>query len=284
MTTYDSFVVVDWSAANDTGPRPRKDAIWAGAVLGGNEIEPVYLRNREIAFDWLSSLITGEMAQRRRLMIGFDFPFGYPSGFATAIVGDPDPLRLWDYYSNKLIDTPQVNNRFALAGALNARFPGIGPFWFNGTKTDVPHLPRKKNSRTGEHGMAERRRADARAKGSFTCWQMGGAGSVGGQVMTGMTFLAKLRRRFPRIMAAWPFESLVCPVACVEIWPSLIRRTVAMAEDPITDRAQVRLLARALAQLSEGALSKMLSVDAPEEGWILGLGFESCLAEAAWHR
>ena len=34
------------------------------------------------------------------------------------------------------------------------------------------------------------------APGAFTCWQMGGAGAVGGQVMTGLAVLQRLRRRF----------------------------------------------------------------------------------------
>ncbi|HBU55668.1 MAG TPA: molybdopterin guanine dinucleotide synthesis, partial [Sulfitobacter sp.] len=29
MSHFNTFVVVDWSGGNDTGPTPRKDAIWA---------------------------------------------------------------------------------------------------------------------------------------------------------------------------------------------------------------------------------------------------------------
>lgn len=275
------MAVVDWSAGNDSGPRPRKDAIWAGAVLAGTEITPVYLRNRDVALDWLSDLITRETAANRRLMIGFDFPFGYPMGFTDAILGGGCPLRLWDFYSDALRDTPASNNRFELAGALNARIPGIGPFWFNGLSRDIAHLPRRKTERTSDHGQRERRRAEYRAKGSFTCWQMGGAGAVGGQVMTGMATLARLRARFPQLIDVWPFERLRRPVALVEIWPSLIRAVVAAAHDPIKDRAQVRLLARALARVPEDVLSRMLAVNAPDEGWILGVGYEPLLEEAA---
>ena len=74
---------------------------------------------------------------------------------------------------------------------------------------------------------------------------MGGAGAVGGQAMTGIAALARLRRRFPGRIAVWPFEPLDRPVAFVEIWPSLLRAAVAAAADPIKDRAQVRLMARA---------------------------------------
>ena len=170
MTGWDSFVVVDWSGGNDTGARPCKDAIWAGAVLGGVESEPVYLRNRDVAFAWLCDLIRSETNAGRRVMIGFDFPFGYPMGFAGALVGRGDPLMLWDWFATHLEDTPEGNNRFALAGRINAMWPGVGPFWFNATKAEIPHLPRKGRERTRDHGLKERRRVESHAKGSFTCW------------------------------------------------------------------------------------------------------------------
>ena len=280
MTAWDSFVVVDWSGGNDTGAKPRKDAIWAGAVLAGKEIEPVYLRNRDVAFAWLTDLIRAERDLGRRVMIGFDFPFGYPMGFAGALVGRADPLKLWDWFGERLVDTPGGNNRFELAGQINAMWPGVGPFWFNGTQGDIAHLPRKGRERTRDHGLKDRRRVEAHAKGSFTCWQMGGAGAVGGQVMTGMAFLSKLRAAFADELRVWPFEMLAKPVSLVEIWPSLIAGEVAASGDPIKDRAQVQLLARALSRLAEDDLARMLSVDEPEEGWILGVGHEQALADA----
>lgn len=279
MTGWDSFVMVDWSGGNDTGPRPRKDAIWAGAVLGGVEQEPTYIRNRTLAYDWLQNLIAAELTAARRLMIGFDFPFGYPKGFGRAVTGCDDPFALWRHISAALTDKPHGNTRFDLAGALNARFPGVGPFWFNGTRRDIPHLPRKGRTRSG-HGMPERRVCEIRATGTFTCWQMGGAGAVGGQVMTGIAVLDRLRRQFPRKIGVWPFDLADQPVAFVEIWPSLIADRVAAAGDPIKDRAQVRLMARALARLPNRRLRDMLDVDAPIEGWILGLEHEDALKEA----
>jgi molybdopterin molybdotransferase len=271
--------MVDWSGGNDTGPTPRKDAIWAGAVLGGVERKPVYIRNRDVAFDWLVNLIETEQNAMRRVLIGFDFPFGYPKGFAQAVTGSDDPFALWSFFKGALVDTPKANNRFELAGALNARFPGVGPFWFNGTRTDIPHLPRKGRDRH-DHGMPERRLVEQSAKGTFSCWQMGGAGAVGGQVMTGIAMLERLRLRFPGQIGVWPFDLADQPAGFVEIWPSLLADRVAGEGDRIKDRAQVRLLARALARLPDASLNDMLDFDAPEEGWILGLGFEDALNEA----
>ncbi len=281
MKRFDTICIVDWSAGNDTGPTPRKDAIWAGVVRGQDEDAPVYLRNRDIAFEWLCNLIETERAADRRLMIGFDFPFGYPEGFSSAIVGIGSPLRLWDFYAEHLKDTPKSNNRFHLAGEINARFPGIGPFWFNGLKEDIPHLPRTRKERDKGHGQKERRVCETKAKGSFTCWQMGGAGAVGGQVMTGMAVLSRLRARFKDDVYAWPFQLPYGPVLLVEVWPSLINDAVKAENDPIKDRAQVRLLARALSRIPMDEFRGLYCVDAPNEGWILGVGHEDALRAAA---
>ncbi|MEM6387007.1 MAG: molybdopterin-guanine dinucleotide biosynthesis protein B [Pseudomonadota bacterium] len=277
---FDSFAVVDWSSGNDTGPKPKKDAIWAGTNVAGSEREPVYLRNRDLALDWLADLIAAERADKRRLLIGFDFPFGYPAGFAHHVTGSEDPLSMWHFYREHLIDTPQHNNRFAVASELNARFPGIGPFWFKPKNADLPDLPLKGRARR-DHGMKERRKAEELAKGAFACWQMGGAGAVGGQVMTGMAVLQKLRERFPTDIAVWPFQQEAKAVHFVEIWPTLIDPVVRQYDKDIRDRAQVRLLTRALANLRTERLTEMMTVNAPEEGWILGLGHEDELQEAA---
>ena len=127
-------------------------------------------------------------------------------------------------------------------------------------------------------------RAEARARGSFTCWQLAGAGAVGSQMLTALPVLNRLRRwRFEGQVAVWPFEPLAAPVALVEIWPGLIARAVKRAEAAggIRDAHQVRLLALAVARLQDEDRAAMLDVDSPEEGWIMGLGHEDRLEAAA---
>lgn len=280
MTPFDTVAMLDWSGGNDTGPRPRRDAIWLGVVRGEVEEDPRYLRNRDEAEAALAALIEGERAAGRRLLIGVDFPFGFPAGFSATLTGHADPFAVWDWLEDRIEDTPKANNRFDVAAEINARFPGVGPFWFNGLRRDIAGLPRK-DTRTG-HGMAERRVADARAPGAFSCWQMGGAGAVGGQVLTGLPVLGRLRRRFSGQVAVWPFEPFDAPVALVETWPGLINGAVKRAEAAggIRDAHQVRLMARAMDRLPRHRLATMLAVEAPEEGWILGLGYEEELMKA----
>jgi len=280
LTPFDSFAVVDWSGGNDTGPRPRKDAIWMGLVRAGVEDAPRYLRNRAVAEEAIASLIAAELRAGRRLCLGFDFPFGYPQGFARALTGSEDPLAIWAWLAARISDTPQGNNRFDLAAEINARFPGVGPFWFNALRREIDGLSRK-DTRHG-HGMTERRACEEAAKGAFSCWQLGGAGAVGGQVLTGLPVLERLRHRFAGQVTVWPFQTLNAPVAFVEIWPGLINPVVkhAEAQGGIRDAHQVQLLARALSRLPQDALAAMLAVDASEEGWIMGLGYEDILEQA----
>lgn len=279
MTDFDRFLMVDWSGGNDAGPRPRQDAIWIGEDGRGGERPPLYQRNRHVAEETLSARIERALTAGERLFIGFDFPFGYPAGFAKALTGRADPLAVWRWLAERIEDAPRANNRFDVAAEINLRLAGgRGPFWANGLKRDIAGLPRTKAGYVNP--FPARRAAEQRARGAFTCWQLAGAGAVGSQVLMGLPVLDRLRRRFPGQLAVWPYEPMDRPVALVEIWPSLIDAAVKAETEPgdIRDAVQVRLLARALARLAPDRLSAMLRVQAPEEGWIFGLGFEEELS------
>ncbi len=268
--------MVDWSGGNDAGPTPKKDAIW----IGETGQEPVYCRNRTVAEGWLAERMDAALQAGERLLIGFDFPFAYPAGFAQAMTGSDDPLALWSWLEPQVQDAPKANNRFDLAASFNARFPGNGPFWGNGLKRDIPHLPRTKQGYANP--FPDHRLCETKAKGSFPCWQLSGAGAVGSQVLMGLPVLERLRRRFAGHISVWPFEALTTPIAFVEIWPGLINPVVraATGRGDIRDAVQVSLLANALSALAPARLAAMLEVTAPVEGWILGLGFEKDLLDA----
>lgn len=267
MSGFDTFVMVDWSGGNDRGVTPKKDAIWICLARSGQAEQPVYLRNRTVAEIWLAECISGELDAGRSICIGFDFPFGYPTGFGRALTSSDDPLVLWDWFADRVEDTPKSNNRFDLAGRINLTFGGTGPFWANGLARDIAGLPRTKAGYTNP--FPDRRMVETLAKGSFTCWQMAGAGAVGSQVFMGLPVLARLRRRFANQVSVWPFEPLDTPVAFVEIWPSL---TVGSAPaDIIKDAYQVQQVAVALSQMPVSELDAQLEIDALIEGWILGV-------------
>ena len=82
-------------------------------------------------------------AAGRRVLAGFDFPFGYPRGFAAALTGRAEALAVWEYLADRIVDGPDnANNRFEVAAALNARLPGTGPFWGRPAGAALPGAPR----------------------------------------------------------------------------------------------------------------------------------------------
>jgi molybdopterin molybdotransferase len=293
VSGFDTVVVVDWSAAAKPTPkRESADAIWIGvARADGSTEDPVYVRSRPDAEGWLEDMIGREGEKDRRVLVGFDFPFGYPKGLAGRIVGSDDPRHLWDWMAGAFDDLPKGQGRFDLAAKINSSFEEDGPFWFNGLRRDIEGLPRRE-PRTPPKGIARMRLVEQHAPGAFACWQMGGAGAVGSQAMTGMATLARLRRRLAGPVATWPFEDPdAAPVVLAEIWPSLVREAVArrMACEcfvrrvcnrrPIRDAAQVAVLSEALMrQQMRGGLGALLEATAgpdsdrvKEEGWILGV-------------
>lgn len=270
--------MVDWSGGNDRGKTPKKDAIWLCVGRGGVAENPIYMRNRQQAEGWITDYLMGEQAAGRSTLAGFDFAFGYPPGFGMKLTGTDDPFAIWDWFADRVEDTPDHNNRFDLAGQINAMFPGVGPFWGNGLKRDIPDLPRKGLDRK-DHGLLEKRAAEQHAKGAFPVWQLSGAGAVGSQVIMGVPVLSRLRKTFSKDIAVWPFEPLTKPIAIVEIWPSLIAKKISQTQPQgqIKDAHQVQVLAQVLSGVPEATLKTLLDVPHSIEGWILGLGHETLL-------
>ena len=293
MRGFDRVLMVDWSGGNDRGPTPCKDAIWTCAADAKGPSDPVYFRNRQAAEAALAEAIETALNDGCRLLAGFDFPFGYPVGFARAVTGGDDPLALWDWLEARIEDAPDGNNRFDLAADLNGRFTAPGPFWGNALGREIDGLARTKApGRMEAAGLSEWRAVEGRAPGAFSCWQLAGAGAVGSQVLMGLPVLSRLRRLFGKRLAIWPFEPWdEAQIVIAEVFPSLLAAEVRAAQaaepDAIRDALQVRLLAMALWQAqTDGSLTAMLDAvpeGAPrrEEGWILGVGAEAALRAAA---
>src|SRR5262249_31915029 len=94
-----------------------------------------YWRTRASCVAYLRERLVDHVAAGRRVLLGCDFAYGYPAGFATGLglpgIG-PAWRRTWDALTELSVDdTANGNNRFAVAAALNARCgaPAPGPFW-----------------------------------------------------------------------------------------------------------------------------------------------------------
>ncbi len=273
MPIFDSYIMVDWSAAGT--PKRGKDSIWIAHWQGG-QVDLSNPPSRAAAMAEIEALFAQARAQGRRVLAGFDFPFGYPEGFGTALDGDWQAV--WSRIAREVEDGPRnANNRFDAAARLNALFPEDGPFWGNGLKRDIPGLPRKKPKLWGGAMPENLRQAERGAKGAQEVWKLSGAGSVGGQALTGIAALERLRHRVGA--EVWPFETLgggTAPVLA-EIFPSLF--PMAFPPDMVRDAVQVQTVARWMAGEDDaGRLAAHLEASArlPEtvrrhEATILGL-------------
>lgn len=267
---FELILVTDWSARATPSPaRDSADAIWLCADLNGTQtIE--YHRTRAAAL----TSIEGWLAQGYRTLLGFDFAFGYPRGFAERLTGRAEALAVWDWLAARVEDAPDnANNRFEVAQWINRAFPGVGPLWGRPAGRDLPDLPERGSARHG-HGIPERRVVDTLADGAQSVLKLYTTGSVGGQSLVGLAALATLRRRGLRV---WPMETgfALSPDGnlLVEVFPSLF----APDSHRVRDAGQVTGTARAL----RGATPDWFAGPAGdpdavriavEEGWILGVG------------
>ena len=198
MPLFDTHVVVDWSARSTPSPsKPHKDSIWWAAADAetGKARTPEYARTRCDAVERLAILVAGELDEGRRVLVGFDFPFGYPKGVAERLTGRASGRELWAWLTHRIEDAKDnANNRYEVAAKINRKYPGAGPFWGRppqwNSLTGVPIRARERTRR--ERHPPERRIADRRAKGAKTVWQLAYAGSVGSQVLLGLPAIERL--------------------------------------------------------------------------------------------
>lgn len=273
MSGFDRVIIADWSAASALSPaRPSANAIWLG-ITDASGTRTQYFRSRASAEAFLASEIT---ARQGRLLIGFDFPMGYPAGFAARLTGVSSARAVWAWLSQELTDAPDnKNTRFETAARINATLGGAGPFWGRPRSLPLPNLPETKAVDYPALGLAERRQVETLVPRAQPVWKLYTTGAAGGQGLVGQPMIHRLAAQ-PGV-AVWPFDPVDAPVVLAEVYPSLLARAVAADPAPIKDEAQVRLLSRALWRLSQGGRLQPLfaTPGAPvttEEGWILGAG------------
>src|SRR6267142_402283 len=107
---FDTFVIVDWSAAGT--PKTGRDSIWICAVdRDGSERLIENPRTRHGARNLLGELLSQATVRGERVLLGFDFPFGYPAGFAARLGLKGTPWRvLWDEIAGLLHDDENNKN------------------------------------------------------------------------------------------------------------------------------------------------------------------------------
>lgn len=289
VSLFDRVVMVDWSA-NST-PKRGRDSIWIGDSWSQEAVNPP---TRAAAMALIRSICAESVDER--VLIGFDFSFGYPAGFAQALTGASAWSALWSWMGEHITDDDRNrNNRLEVAATLNDHLQSAGlgsPFWGYPGATRSDGLGRSRPStyapfdafRIAEH------RVRAAGHRPFSAWQLAYPGSVGSQMMLGIRSLEWMRRDplMSSRLRLWPYETGLGPdsgvigrgeVMLAEIWPSMFPLDVAV--HPVRDAAQVLTMVAHIAELDRvGQLGSwfdpMLSVDeravvVAEEGWTLGV-------------
>lgn len=306
MPLFDRYIAVDWSATNT--PRRGKDSIWIGDLGPEGRVPSENPPTRHAAMESIANRLLAARQHGERVMLGFDFVFGYPRGAAAAIAaaisdlthppvgtsplageagrggGEPRWSRLWSALADAVLDAPDNrSNRFHLAEAINLRLADGPHFWGHPHQHSYTYLtPRRPPAAYAN--IPERRSAEAFVRTAQPVWKLTGIGSVGSQAMLGIARLEALRAdpRFATDIAVWPFETgfaddLTKPITLVEIYPSLF--PVTDADGLPRDRAQVEITTSRFAELDRsGLLGTVLSPPAgltADERTIL-------LAEEGW--
>ena len=290
---FDRFVIVDWSAANQ--PKTGRDSIWICAVdRDGAERSVKNPRTRHEAKTLLRELLSDAVARSERVLLGFDFPFGYPAGFAGRLaLGGAQPWRaVWDEIAASLKDEENNrSNRFDVAAEFNRRVSQRAfPFWGCPVRFDHPFLGPKHHNGHDADGLAEKRLIDRWMVGAQPCWKLAYTGSVGSQSLTGIPVVRALRddARWANDARIWPFETGLAPpreaqIVFAEVWPSWWRREIRSDYGPPNDRAQVRTVAGLFARAARGGdlaawfagdprlTAEQRRVVETEEAWTLGV-------------
>ena len=281
MALFDRIVMVDWSAA--AVPTTGRDSIWmAVAEKGRLAGEPSNVPTRFEAMARLRALCANGL----RVLVGFDFAFGYPAGTASRF-GTDGWRSVWSWLAGHLMDgDDNANNRFETASRFNSRFPHVdGPLWGRPRSIAMEGVSAGKPAAM-PNGIETRRRVETIVRSAQPVWKLAYPGSVGSQALTGIARLQRWRSEGAArsAVAIWPFETefsrrLERPVTVAEIYPSLF--PIEARPDEVKDAAQVRTLAVGYSRLdATGTLEPHLGGPSDdqtrrtalqEEGWIMSV-------------
>jgi len=295
MTQFDRYIAVDFSA--NKSPKSGKDSIWWAEASWKNERPSVSAarnpRTRTQAATELHERLITAISDNESVLIGFDFPYGYPAGFSAKLgLEGLAWVALWKFLQTRIDDhqDSKWNNRFDVAAEINDRLGGNGPFWGCPESQRKPTLSTTKPFSTA--GLSEFRHTETAGRGPKSTWQLFYNGSVGSQALLGIPRLATLRwdPALAPSSSVWPFETGASlparetgkgRIIHAEIYPSLvpIRPEPGRVKDALQVEAQARFLAE---EDSAGRLHLLFEAPArqlqtalvdvlAEEGWILGV-------------
>jgi hypothetical protein len=287
---FQAYIMVDWSAASK--PTTGADSIWVGVMKRNVRFQMSFEAHNPATRADAEKLLDAQLAELarkdERVLVGFDFPMGFPRGTAQALKLEGAPWRaMLDFAAKEVKDKPDnTNNRFQVGAKMNRLMTGEAfPFWGAPARDTQTMLSAKRVRDHGANDLPEFRHCDEAAKGASSIWKLYYQGSVGGQALTGLPVLKRLRDK--RAAKIWPFETGWRPLAAAdldgveamfaEIYPPSLAPKPKPGE--IKDQAQVRRACEYFnARDEKGQLGGLFGPAADdarrhvveaEEGWIL---------------
>jgi hypothetical protein len=287
--------MVDWSASSK--PVTGADSIWIGVMKRNVRFQMAFEAHnpatRGAAERLLEEILADLRRKSERALVGFDFPLGFPRGAAAALkLSGAAPWRqMLDFVTKEVKDkATNENNRFQVGAKMNRLMTGEAfPFWGAPARDAQTMLSVKRVREHGPSDLPEFRLTEDAIKGSSSIWKLYYQGSVGGQALTGMPVVSRLREAHGERARIWPFETGWKPLTAAdldgvqavfaEIYPSLFAGKAGSGA--AKDEIQVRAVCDRFNGLDEkGQLSPLFgpAKDDPrraivehEEGWILGV-------------
>jgi hypothetical protein len=239
---FDAFIAIDWSGAAGS-----YNGIAVATCQPGRGaprlVPPAGTRwsRREIA-EWLAN----RLSEGKRLLIGFDFAFGFPFEECGYLGGQAEGIRdifgLWTLIEERCAAESDFGCRPFIEHPDLAHL-----FWKEGRRPDK-WVERK---RLAEHACAE-----ATKTRPDTLYKLLHSKQVGKASITGMRVLHYLRTIKKDHVAIWPFEtrrSSTRHSIIVEIYPTMFRKLAAGSIAKLRSRADLN---RALANLDSRPITQ----------------------------
>jgi hypothetical protein len=292
---FDAYVIVSWSAASKASAGA--DSVRLGVVKRDvrfrNAYEAHAAPTRAEGEKRLAAILEDLGKRGERVLLGLDFPLGFPRGLAAGLKLEGEPWRaVWNQLDRMVKDkADNTNNRFGVGAEINRRLTGGPfPFWGCPPRDALTTLQPKRTREHGPDDLPEQRLTELRAKGAPSIWKLYYNGSIGGHAILGIPMLRRLKLKYADAMKVWPFEtgwSALTPadlegvkVLAAEVYSGLVEAKPGPGETK--DQAEVRAIAEHLARLDDASkLAPLLAepndldeaastVARTEEGWILG--------------
>lgn len=297
---FDAYVIAIWTAAETR--KLGDQSLWIGVAKRDVRFR-LYSETHNVASRaegeaLLNSILSDHRKRGDRVLVGFDFNLGYPTGTAARLDLKGSPWSaMWKFIASNVVDkADNTNNRYQVAAKMNRLMTDQPwPLWGAPARQAQRWLTTTKPPVGSAADIPEFRATEEASKKKGlqpkSVWQMHGAGAVGGLTLVGVPMVRRLLESLGPSGAVWPFgagwralsPADVEPLSTlvVEVWPALFDGKPAPGE--FRDQALAREAAEALARLDEagdlsdafgppkGATPELIEKVEQEEGWILGV-------------